>query len=213
MRRAAAVILVTGLLAAGCDGWVGEEATTTAPALALDPDAPEDNASDVDGWGLDTIVEGETWMGWSWRATAGGPVEVSYLDGEGCVGWASIGPVVEYSLPTSGGRWVFSFGPDIPVVSGSPSAQDIPEGLVLIVRGPDGGWVCTGDYQGWQYFPGPAVEFPSAQPGIYHIWVAASTEGASVSGTLAIITPAASFPSTTTTVEGTEASTFPPTTG
>lgn len=211
MRRAA-VILVLGLLAAGCDGGPGGETTTTVPTLGLDANAPEGSPTSRDGMGWDSIVEGETWAGRSWRATAGGPLEVSYLGGEGCAGWASEAPMVEYRLPAVGGRWVFSFGPDVPVVSGSPSAQDAPPGLVLIVRGPDGGWRCNGEYQDWQYFPGPAVEYTSAQAGSYHVWVAAASKDAAVGGNLVVMTPAANFPTTTTTVEGTEASTFPTTT-
>ena len=211
MRRAAAVIVVLGLLAAGCDGWTEKETTTTVPSWALDPGAPAGNSSDGDGGGYDTVVAGDTWMGWYWRATAGGPIDVSYLDAEGCVGWASRAPVIEYNLPSDGGHWVFSFGPDVPV-TGWGDEGEVPQGLVLIVRGPDGAWACNGDYQDWQYFPGPAVEFTSAQTGVYDVWLAVSSEAESVGGQIVIITPAASFPTTTTTVEGTEASTWPTTT-
>jgi hypothetical protein len=211
MRRTA-VILVLGLLAAGCGEGPGGEASTTLPSVALDPNAPEGSPAVTAGIGWDSVVGGETWVGRSWRATAGGPVEVSYLGGEGCAGWTSVAPVVEYRVPAVGGQWVFSFGPDIPVVSGSPSAQDAPQGLVMIVRGPNGGWRCNGEYQDWQYFPGPAVEYPSAQAGSYHVWVAAASKDASVGGSLVVMTPAANYPSTTTTVEGTEASTWPTTT-
>jgi len=212
MRRTA-VLLMLGLLAAGCLHVAEDEETaTTVPGPALDPNAPEPSPTGTDGIGWDAMVAGETWAGRSWRATAGGPIEVSYLGGEGCAGWASVAPAVEYSVPPVGGQWVFSFGPDIPVVSGPPRAQDAPQGLVLVVRGPDGVWRCNGEYQDWQYFPGPAVEYPSAPAGSYHIWVAASSKDASVGGSLIVMTPAVNFPTTTTTVEGTEASTFPTTT-
>jgi len=213
MRRAALVILVLGLLAAGCDrGNGGETTTTTVPAWALDPNAQADNSSDIDGWYYDTVAAGETWMGWYWRATAGGPIDVSHLEVEGCAGWAPRAPVVEHTLPNDGGHWVFSFSPDVPV-TGWGEEGEIPQGLVLIVRSPDGAWACSGAYQEWQYFPGPAVEFPAAPAGVYDVWLAAPAEGAHVGGEFVIITPAASFPSTTTTVEGAEASTFPPTSG
>ena len=216
MRRAAVVALLLGLLAAGCDTGNGEETTTTTvPTWALDPGAQANNNSDIDGWGYDTVAAGETWMGWSWRATAGGSIDVSYLAAQGCVGWASRAPVVEHSLPNDGGHWVFSFSPEVPV-TGWGDEGEVPQGLVLIVRGPDGAWACSGDYQKWQYFPGPAVEFPSAPAGVYDVWVAAPTEAASVDGDFVIITPAASFPTTTTTLDETEptpATTFPPTTG
>jgi len=207
------VILVLGLLTAGCNGWAGgETTTTTVPSWALDPGAPADNGSDIDGWHYDTVAAGETWMGWYWRATAGGPIDVSYLEVEGCIGWAPRAPVVEHTLPNDGGHWVFSFSPDV-AVTGWGEEEDIPQGLVLIVRSPNGAWACSGAYQKWQYLPGPVVEFPSAPAGVYDVWLAAPAEGVSVGGEFVIITPAASFPSTTTTVEGTEASTFPPTSG
>jgi len=211
MKRAAA-ILALAMLAAGCAGEAGD-GTSTLPALALDPDAPAGNASSADGSYLDDIFEGETWVWHYWVVTAGGPIDVTYLNGESCAGWASRAPLVEYSLPASGGHWVFSFSPDIPAMSGSSGTQDIPEGLVLIVQGPDGDWVCSGEYQVWQNFPGPALELPSALTGVYDIWVAAAEEGTSVDGFLAILAPETSYPTTTTTEGPTEASTVPGTGG
>lgn len=215
MKAAPVVILALGLLAAGCDPDGGQgttapttpPATTTIPGSSLDPDAPAQNR-DAMGW--DGIVEGQTWVGQVWRATAGGPVEVSYLGAEGCEGWAPVGPEVEYTLPAGGGRWAFSFGPEVPVVSGAPASQDVPPGLVLIVRGPDGRWLCRGEYHDWQYFPGPGMELADAPPGTYDVWVAVPVEGDSIGGTLVIMTDTPP-PSTTTTIEGTEASTFPST--
>ena len=220
MRRAAA-ILVLGLAAAGCAGATGGpittapvETTTTAPAWALDFSAPAGNTADPDGQGQ---AQGgpESY----WRATAGGPIDASYLDDEACGGWASRAPVVEYNLPSGGGDLAFSFSPDVPVAPvGGPGGElvgDVPQGLVLIVRGPDGAWACSGDYRGWEYSPSIAVEFPSAQPGTYDVWVAAQ-QGAMVGGELVVMAPAATFPTATTTTgatEATPATTFPPTTG
>jgi len=146
------------------------ETTTTAPPWALDFSARAGNTADPDGQGQGHGGVGETRLGSYWRATAGGPIDVSYLDGEACVGWASRAPVVEYSLPSGGDHWVFSFSPDVPVAPvgglGGALAGDVPQGLVLIVRGPDGAWACSGDYQGWEYSPSINVEFPSAQSGV-----------------------------------------------
>jgi hypothetical protein len=216
MRRTMTAILVLGLLAAGCAVASPEETTTTVPLWALDPRAPAGNASDGDGRNWDSVVEGETWRGWSWRVTAGGPIDVGYLDGEGCAGGASRAPAVECLLPEDGGRWVFSFAVDVPV-TGWGEEGEVPQGAVLIVRGPDGAFACSGEYRDWQYFPGPAVEIPSVKAGTYDVWVAAP-EGASLGGELVIAAPAESFPTTTTTLSpdeppATPASTVPPPTG
>ena len=221
MRRVALAILVLGLLAAGCDGRGGEETTTTTvPSWALDPGAPADDGPNREARDYSTVIAAETWMGWEWRVTAGGPIDVGYLEAEACVGWASRAPAVECSLPTDGEDWAFSFRPDVPVAPiGGPGGElqaDVPRGLVLIVRSPDGAWACSGDYQGGESSPSITVEFPSAQSGPYDIWVAAPSEDTSAGGTLTIVTPAASFPTTTTTAgvtQETPASTFPPTTG
>jgi len=165
------------------------------------------------GW--DSAVGAETWRGWSWRVTAGGPLDLGYLERDDCTGGASRAPAVEISLPEAGARWVFSFAVDVPA-TGWGEEGEVPQGAVLIVRGPDGSFVCTGEYQDWQYFPGPAVELPSAPVGTYDVWVAAP-DGASISGELVVATPESSFPTTTTTTDPDEpptepASTFPPTT-
>ena len=215
MRRAAA-ILVLGLAAAGCAGATGgpittspEETTTTAPAWALDFSAPAGNTADPDGQG-----QAQGGPESHWRATAGGPIDASYLDDEACGGWASRAPVVEYNLPSGGGDLAFSFSPDVPVAPvGGPGGElvgDVPQGLVLIVRGPHGAWACSGDYQGWEYSPSITVEFPSAQPGTYDVWLAAE-HGESANGDLVIVAPGAPPPTTTTpgATGETPATTFP----
>jgi hypothetical protein len=216
MRRAIPV-LVLAVLAAGCTVTAEEETTTTTvPSWALDPDAPAADSSHVASLSWDGSVAGEPWRGWAWRVTAGGPVDLSYLGSEGCVGWTSRAPAVEYRLAEDGGRWVFSFAVDVPT-TGWGEEGEIPQGAALVVRGPDGSFTCSGRYQDWQYFPGPAVEIPSVKAGPYDIWVAAP-QGAAIGGQLVIATPAATFPTTTTTTDPDEppsspASTFPPTTG
>jgi len=73
--------------------------------------------------------------------------------------------VVEYSLHSGGEHWVFSFSPDVPVAPVDPGGElagDVPQGLVLIVRGPGGAWSCSGDYRGWEYSPN--IRAPEAPP-------------------------------------------------
>lgn len=221
MRRTALAILVLGLLVAGCGGEsAGTTTPATVPAWALDPGAPPGNASDPEGWDYDTVIGGGTWMGRRWLLTAGGPIDVGYLEGEACVGWTTRAPAVEYALPTDGEPWRFSFNPYVPVAPvGGPGSElvgDVPEGLVVIVRGPDGHWACNGEYQGYELSPNIVVELPSAPAGTYDVWVAAP-QGASTQGEMVIITPQASWPTTTggtgDETGATPASTFPPTTG
>jgi hypothetical protein len=220
MKQAALAILVLGLLAAGCDGDSGGTTTTTsAPAWALDPAAPAGNLAQPEGGYNDVVIDGETWQGRHWLATAGGPIDVSYLGGDECVGWASRAPVVEYTLPTDGEPWRISFDPYVPVApigTGGDLVGDVPQGLVVVVRGPDGAWACSGEYQGYELSPSIVVEFSSAPAGAYDVWLAAP-EGASADGEVVILTPEASWPTTTATTsdetEATPASTFPPTTG
>lgn len=217
MRRAALLVML-GLLTAGCTLSADGEptTTTTAPSWALDPDAPAANASHPNGMGWDSIVQGETWRGWSWRATAGGPIDLGYLGLEGCTGWASRAPVVEIRLPEDGGPWVFSYAGDVPT-TGWGDQGEVPQGAVLVVRGEDGSFMCNAVYQDWQGFPGPVVEIPSVKAGTYDLWVGAPP-GASIDGQVVIATPEGNFPTTTTTTDPNEppsepASTFPPTTG
>ena len=220
MKRAALAILVLGVLATGCDGDSGGTTTTaTIPAWALDPAAPAGNLAQPEGGAYDVVIEGETWQGRRWQVTAGGPIDVGYLEMEACMGWATRAPVVEYALPTDGEPWRLSFNPYVPVAPiGGPGGElvgDVPQGLVVIVRGPDGAWACSGEYQGYELSPSIAVQFPAARSGIYDVWVAAP-EGASADGDLVILTPQALWPTTTGTTgdetEATPASTFPPTT-
>lgn len=210
MRRAA-LTLVIGLLAAGCLQAADEGTTTstTAPPWALDPDAPAGN--DVAGaMGWDGVAARETWRGWSWRVQAGGPIDLAYLAAEGCGGWASRAPAVEVILPVDGGRWVLSYAVDVPT-TGWGEEGEVPQGAVIVVRGPDGAFACNAQYQDWQYFPGPAVEIPSVKAGTYDIWVGAP-EGASISGQVVIATPEATFPTTTTTTDPDEPPSEPATT-
>jgi len=204
MKRAA-VILMVGLLAAGCLGADENDATTTttttAPPWALDPGAPAGNdAAGSEGW--EGIVAGEAWRGWLWGVGAGGPIDLAYLAAEGCTGWASRAPAVEVSLPEGGGRWVFSFG--VFSLMGGWDSVVVPSGAVLVVRGPDGAFVCSADCQGRQAWQdsidsqGPVVEIPSAKAGSYDVWVGAPKE-THISGRLAIAAPASIFPTTTTT--------------
>ena len=210
MRRTA-LILMVGLLAAGCLRTAADDATTpTAPPWALDPDAPAGNAADPDGVGWDGIVGEETWRGWSWRARAGGPIDLGYLTAEGCGGWASRAPAVEVSLPEDGGRWVFSYAVDVPT-TGWGDQGEVPQGAVMVVRGPDGAFACNAEHRDWQYFPGPAVEIPSVEAGTYDVWVGAP-EGMSISGQVVVATPEATFPTTTTTIDPDEPPSEPATT-
>lgn len=210
MRRTALILLV-GLLAAGClgeaeDTTTIETTTTTAPPWALDPDAPAGNdAAGSASW--ESLVAGETWRGWLWDVDAGGPIDLAYLEVEGCGGWASRAPAVEVNLPEDGGRWVFSYG-IFPLQGGWDSVM-VPSGAVLAVRGPDGAFACSADYQGWQGWQGwfdaqgPAVEIPGAKAGTYDVWLGAPGE-TSISGQLIIATPAATFPTTTTATTTTD---------
>jgi hypothetical protein len=216
MRRTVLLVML-GLLAAGCSLTADEETTTTTtiPSWALDPDAPGDAASASPAMGWDGDVAGEAWLGWAWRAKAGGPIDLAYL-GEGCAGWAPRAPAVEVNLPDDGGRWVFSFAGDVPT-TGWGDHGEAPPGAVIVVRRPDGAFTCNAVYQDWQYFPGPAVEIPGAEAGTYDIWVGAP-QGATIDGQVVVATPAATFPTTTTTTNPgdppvTPASTFPTTTG
>ena len=203
MRRTA-LILMIGLLAAGCLSEAEEDTTTTtttAPPWALDPGAPADNdVAGAAGW--EGIVAEETWRGWLWDVPAGGSIDLGYLAAEGCGGWASRAPAVEVSLPEDGGRWVFSYG--VYALQGGWDQVMVPPGAVLVVRGPDGAFACSADYAGWQGWQGwfdaqgPVVEIPSAEAGAYDVWVGAP-EGTSISGQLVIAAPAATFPTTTTT--------------
>ena len=220
MKRAALAVLMLGVLAAGCDGDSGGTTTTvTVPAWALDPGAAAGNLAQPEGGGYDVVIDGGTWQGRRWPVTAGGPIDVGYLEGEACVGWTTRAPAVEYVLPTDGEPWRFSFNPYVPVApigTAGDLVGDVPQGLVVIVRGPDGAWACNGDYQGYELSPNIVVELPAAPSGVYNVWVAAP-EGASADGDLVILTPQALWPTTTGTTgdetEATPASTFPPTTG
>lgn len=217
MRRAALVILVLGLAAAGCAGESeGTTTTVSVPAWALDPRAPAGNLAQPEGGGYDVVLNGETWQGRRWQVTAGGPIDVGYLQVDACVGWTTRAPAVEYALPTDGEPWRFSFNPYVPVApigTAGDLVGDVPQGLVVIVRGPDGEWACNGDYQGYELSPNIVVELAAASSGVYDVWVAAP-EGTSADGEVVILTPQASWPTTTGTsggeTEATPASTFPP---
>jgi hypothetical protein len=152
--------------------------STTIPGPTLDPAAPPQNTLPGAEFTL-TTAEGQ-WLGRSWRFTAGGPVDISYLDSAGCEGWASVEPLVVYSLP-SPGRWDFTVVQDV-----------LSDQTVLVVYGPDGDWTCTSDYQANFEGPfGPAVMLPAAQPGSYAVWVATAAEGASIQGSFDIAAPTA----------------------
>jgi hypothetical protein len=206
MKRAALILLV-GLLAAGCLWAADDEATTTtAPPWALDPGAPAANdAAGAAGW--EGIVAEEAWRGWLWDVDAGGTIDLAYLAAEGCGGWASRAPVVEVSLPEDGQRWVFSYG--VFALHGGWDQVMVPPGAVLVVLGPDGAFACSAEYEGWQGWQGwfdaqgPVVEIPSVKAGAYDVWVGAP-EGTSISGQLVIAAPAAIFPTTTTTTTTTD---------
>jgi hypothetical protein len=188
----AVLLLILGLPTAGCTLAAGGETTTTAPPWALDPTASAGNASHPDGTDWDTIIDGKTWRGWFWRTTAGGAIDVDYLGQDSCAGFTTRAPTVEYRLPEDGGRWVFSFRVRVPTTAWGEEGP-VPEGAGLVLRGPDGSYLCSLEYQKWQYFSGPAVEIPSVKAGTYDIWLTAP-EGVSIEGELAIATPAATFP-------------------
>jgi hypothetical protein len=210
----AVLLLILGLPTAGCTLAAGGETTTTAPPWALDPTASAGNASHPDGTDWDTIIDGKTWRGWFWRTTAGGAIDVDYLGQDSCAGFTTRAPTVEYRLPEDGGRWVFSFRVRVPTTAWGEEGP-VPEGAGLVLRGPDGSYLCSLEYQKWQYFSGPAVEIPSVKAGTYDIWLTAP-EGVSIEGELAIATPAATFPTTTTNPNeppAQPATTVPPTSG
>jgi hypothetical protein len=105
------------------------------------------------------------------EVTSGGSVDVSYLGGE-CTGYAAASP--DFSILWTGpGLLRFYFVPSDPSVD-----------TALVVNDSGMNWHCNGDWQSGD--TAPMVDLESASDGRIDVWVASTSPGEQVSGTLYI---------------------------
>ena len=112
------------------------------------------------------------------QGIAGGSVDASALGG-GCTGWVSTN--ADYRVYWSGGFGTLRFF----FVGDADST--------LIVLGPDGVLRCSDDSFGSF---NPTVDFPSAQPGAYHVWLGSFAQGSTALGTLTVTEDLSRSPAT-----------------
>lgn len=124
--------------------------TTTAAAGSLDTALPP-------AYGSHTLAGGFLPDPFTAAATAGGPVDASYLGG-GCFGWAAQAADFEIvRTAATGGLLRFYFIPDDPT-----------RDTVLIINDPYGAWWCVDDSYGT---PHPTIDFPTGDNGTYDVWL------------------------------------------
>ena len=107
-----------------------------------------------------------------WEVVGGGPVDASGLSGRDCVGYATEAPNLELQWTGESDELRIFF-----------TATDEEEDATLLVRHPDGSWLCDDD---WGPSFNPVVVLEEPQEGEYNVWVASYWPGRTVSGELSV---------------------------
>ncbi|MCW5717989.1 MAG: hypothetical protein KIS68_09200 [Bauldia sp.] len=136
------------------------EPVTPDTAAAIDPDA-------VPGFGEGTLNAGFSPDPTTVDVTAGGPIDAAIVDAA-CNGFITAEPT--YRLTYSAASW--------PLILSAVSEAD----LTIVVRTPDGEFVCNDDTNG----ANPAVRLEQPAAGAYEIWVGTYAPGPTQAGTLFI---------------------------
>ncbi|MCC6735748.1 MAG: hypothetical protein IT534_06425 [Bauldia sp.] len=145
----------------------------SVPPIPTVPPAP-DVAIAIDPTGVPAFGETTLNAGFSpdpvtVDVTGGGPIEVALaIQGGGCVGWVPFEPT--YRLTYAAASW--------PLILSAVSEAD----LTLVVRTPDGQFLCNDDTNG----ANPAVRIEQPTAGAYEIWVGTYAPGPAQAATLFI---------------------------
>ncbi|MCB9006190.1 MAG: hypothetical protein H6656_02175 [Ardenticatenaceae bacterium] len=103
--------------------------------------------------------------------TSGGGVDVSYLNGFGCTGYATAAPDFRLIWSGNGGELSFMF-----------NANSVGDDTTLIINDPNGNWYCNDDFAGVN----PGIRFNTAVSGQYDIWIGSYSANDNISGQLNI---------------------------